>query len=300
MTTRNRQQPDAKTALATRRENGDVAQNPLADEIRKMEKQFQLAMPKGAEAVQLVRDALTLLRTTAKLSECESTSVLGGLMTCAQLGLRPGVLGQAWLLPFWDRKSQSRKAQLVIGYQGLIELAYRTGQVASVYARTVYDGELFDVDYGVANSLVHKPNLDGDTGEPVAYYAVVKYVNNGYGFFVMPHRQMERHRDRHATARSKDGRVVGPWVDHFEGMAHKTVLRQLAKWMPKSVELATALQVDEGVRLDISGDPAEATQHDVWDGEILDPEPEPNEQPATTDGGSAGDWPATAVPGGDQ
>ena len=59
-------------------------------------------MPKGVEAAQLVRDALTAVRTNPKLAECEPNSVLGSLMTCAQLGLRPGVLGHAWLLPFWD------------------------------------------------------------------------------------------------------------------------------------------------------------------------------------------------------
>jgi recombination protein RecT len=46
--------------------------------------------------------------------------------------------------------------------------------------------------------------------------------------------------------------VFGPWKDHFEGMAHKTCVRQLAKWMPKSTELATAIAADNTVRLDIS------------------------------------------------
>jgi recombination protein RecT len=110
--------PTAADALAKRRENGGVATNSLADQIRGMEKQFQLAMPRGAEATQLVRDALTALRTIKHLDKCEANSVLGALMTCAQLGLRPGVLGHAWPLPFWDRHSKGYKAQLVIGYQG--------------------------------------------------------------------------------------------------------------------------------------------------------------------------------------
>jgi recombination protein RecT len=271
--TTSKQQPTAAQALATRRENGGVATNSIADEIRKMEKAYQMAMPKGAEASQLIRDALTALRMTRNLAKCEAQSVLGSLMTCAQLGLRPGVLGHAWLLPFWDSKNKGYKAQLVIGYQGLIELAHRSGKISSLIARTVYDGDDFDVDYGVADRLVHKPNLLGERGSPVAYYAIAKFTTGGYAFYVMSHRDMEKYRDRNATAKNREGKIFGPWVDHFEGMAHKTCVRQLAKYMPKSTELAMALAADEGVRVDLTPtvDPAEATEHpDFLDGEVVE------------------------------
>lgn len=273
MTAAKNGQMDARAALQTRRENGNVAHNTLADKIREMEQAYQLAMPKGGEAAQLIRDALTALRMTRNLDRCEAQSVLGGLMTCAQLGLRPGVLGHAWLVPFWDRKMNNERggyrAQLVIGYQGLIELAYRSGRIASLIARTVYEGDEFDVDYGVADKLVHKPNLNGDRGKPFAYYAIVKYKGGGYAFFVMSHREMEQYRDRYATTRDRSGRVFGPWVENFESMAHKTCVRQLAKYMPKSTALALALAADEGVRVDLTptADPAEATEHPVIDGE---------------------------------
>lgn len=280
--TTSKQQPNAAQALATRRENGGVATNSIADEIRKMEKAYQMAMPKGAEASQLIRDALTALRMTRNLAKCETQSVLGSLMTCAQLGLRPGVLGHAWLLPFWDSRNKGYKAQLVIGYQGLIELAHRSGKISSLIARTVYDGDDFDVDYGVADRLVHKPNLLGDRGAPIAYYAIAKFTTGGYAFYVMSHKDMEKYRDRNATAKTKEGRIFGPWVDHFEGMSHKTCVRQLAKYMPKSTELAMALAADDGVRVDLTPtvDPAEATEHpDYLDGEVIDPGAEPPTQP---------------------
>lgn len=287
------QQPDARTALAARRENGGIAHNTLADQIRAMEKQYQAAMPRGGEAAQLVRDALTALRMTKNLAKCEAASVLGSLMTCAQLGLRPGVLGHAWLLPFWDRRANDgkgeHKAQLVIGYQGLIELAHRSGKIASLIARTVYEGDEFDVDYGIADTLVHKPNLFGNRGKPIAYYAIAKFQGGGYAFYVMSHRDMERYRDANATAKNRDGVVFGPWVDHFEGMAHKTCVRQLAKYMPKSTELAYALAADEGVRVDLTPtvDPAEATEHPTIDGEAVDATP-------TTDAEQG--WPETVKP----
>src|SRR5690606_34476319 len=146
---------DAKSALALRKENGGVAKNNLADDIRRMETEFQAAMPKGKEAAQLIRDAITALRTTKNLDKCDSKSVLGSLMTCAQLGLRPGVLGHAWVMPFWSSKDRCHHAQLIIGYQGMIELAHRSPAVASIIARQVHERDTFDVDYGVADTLVH-------------------------------------------------------------------------------------------------------------------------------------------------
>lgn len=296
---------DPAAALASRRENSAVVTNTLADQIRQMESQFALAMPRGAEATQLVRDAITALRTTRKLADCEAASVLGSLMTCAQLGLRPGVLGHAWLLPFWDRKAnegpdgKSRggyRAQLVIGYQGLIELAHRSGKVLSLIARTVFEGDEFDVDYGLEDRLIHKPNLTTDQGKPVAYYAIAKFVGGGHAFMVMTHRQMLVYRDKHATAKTKEGVVFGPWKDHFEGMAQKTCVRQLAKYMPKSTDLAIALAVDEGVRVDLTPnmDVYEATQHPVFDGEVID---EPDPGAASANSGDPWDTPPSAKPG---
>lgn len=285
-----RNQPDARTALAVRRENGGVATNTLADQIRSMQSQYQLAMPRGAEATQLVRDALTAVRVNPKLAECEPASVLGSLMTCAQLGLRPGVLGHAWLLPFWDSKAKSMKAQLVIGYQGIIELAMRSGKISSLIARTVFANDEFDVDYGLADALVHKPNLFGDRGDPIAFYAIAKFTSGGHAFVVMTLHEMLAYRDKHAKARTKEGRIFGPWIDNFEGMAHKSCIRQLAKYMPKSTDLGIAIAADEGVRVDLSPttDAAEATEHPVYEGEVLAPSEvdmggaDPNSDPAVT------------------
>ena len=242
----------AKNAVAQRQPGG----NTLEQDISGMQKQFELAMPKGSEAAQLVRDAITALRMTPKLAQCDRLSVLGSLMTCAQLGLRPGVLGHAWLLPFWSSKANDGRggfqAQLVIGYQGLIELAHRSGRISSLIARTVYTNDHLDIDYGLADSLVHRPAMTGERGDPMGYYAIVKFTTGGHAFIWMTHDEMVAYSKLHATARTKAGVVFGPWKDHFEGMAHKTCVRQLAKWMPKSTELATAIAADNTVRLDIS------------------------------------------------
>lgn len=244
-------------------QNAPAQQRPasLSDNIRAMEKQFQLAAPKGVEASQLVRDALTALRQNPQLMNCSQASVLGGLMTLAQLGLRPGVLGQAWLIPFKDYR-QGMVAQLVIGYQGLVELAHRSGKIKSLIARTVYAEDTFEVDYGLEDKLVHKPYMGGDKGEPVAYYAVAKFTTGGHAFFVMSHAEMEKYRDRNVKAKK------GPWVEHYEAMAHKTCVRQLSKWLPKSTEFATGLAADNSVRVDLA--PAAVEYADHPEGEIVE------------------------------
>lgn len=286
---------DAKQALALREENGGVAQNNLADDIRRMESQFELAMPKGREAAQLVRDALTAIRTTKNLANCDSQSVMGALMTCAQLGLRPGVLGHAWVLPFWNKRRDDlgggkfragHSAQLILGYQGLIELAHRSPAVASIVARAVYERDEFDVDYGIADNLVHKPYRGSEgRGDITDYYAIVKFTSGGYAFWTMTRAEVERHRDKYASAKY-EGRVIGPWKTDFDAMASKTCVRMLAKYMPKSGDLAQALEADESFRVDLSPDiePAEASHY--VDADVI---------AATTEV----EWPEAAVPGGE-
>lgn len=252
----------AGNEVAERDDDQKAAIEAATQNIRKMEDQFKLAMPRGAEAGQLVRDALTLIRKTPKLAACDPATLLGGLMTMGQLGLRPGVLGHGWLLPFWDGQARKFKAQLVIGYQGYVELGYRSNQVAGIAARTVFENDpIFEVAFGTQDELFHKPLIVGDAGRPVAYYAVTHIKQGRPMFYLKSHVDMEKHRDRYAMAKKRDGTIVGPWVDQFEGMAHKTCLRQLAKWMPKSADLATALAVDDGFRTDLSGPPEATTYH---------------------------------------
>lgn len=263
----------ASNAVATREAAGgrDVSGTgqSLAQQIRGMESQFALAMPKGAEAAQLVRDALTVLRGTPKLAECEAATVLGGLMTCAQLALRPGVLGQAWLLPFYSTKNRRMEAQLIIGYKGLIALAHRSGQIKSLIARTVYSNDTFEIDYGLEDKLVHRPTLVGDKGDPLGYYAVAKFTTGGHAFIFVNHDDMIAHKNRFAMAKTREGQVVGPWADEssFEGMAHKTCVRELSKWMPQATDLATGIEADERVRVDISPTADPITSGRIVEGE---------------------------------
>lgn len=250
---------------------------PVKVQIRQMETEFRKAMPAG-EAVQFVRDAITCLQTVRDLDKCEPRSVLGSLMTCAQLGLRPAVLGHAWPLPYWDkhlavvdpRTGRTRKgghrAQLIIGYQGFTHLAYESGKVSAVRASVVYEEDHFDWDEGSNEPPEHRrPRLGRPRGEVIGYYAVVQTVLGGNLVHVMDVPEILAFRDQFAPRRkvTREGSteaemvVTGPWAKpvgstEFNGMAQKTCLRYALKTAPKSAQLARAEAVDGTVRVDTS------------------------------------------------
>ncbi|GIH69483.1 recombinase RecT [Sphaerimonospora thailandensis] len=295
---------------------GAATQQPatLADQIQTVgarivqhQADFQAAMPRGIEAAQLIRDAMTCLRATPKLAECYAPSILGGLMTCAQLGLRPGVagLGHAWLLPMWNGKEGRRDATLIIGYRGYVELGYRHDKVVSIASRVVYSNDRFRLAYNLdGDVLEHEPYVDGPRGEPRLYYALAR-LQGGYAL-TEPWTQadMAAHRDRYAMAK-KDGQVIGPWADpaQFVEMARKTMIRgPLLKMIPLSTELAIAATVDEGIRVDISPNaPAdEVTERPTIEGQVepgaIEPPTDPAPEPPA-DGPDVG-WPPVNQPEG--
>ena len=230
---RERANGGAGTALEQRKADANQA-------IRSMEAQFAMAAPKGVEARQLVRDAMTVLSANPGLATVDRTSFLGGLMTCAQLGLRPGVLGQAWLIPFGG------KAQLVVGYQGLLALAQRSGEIASIQARMVHERDIFEIEYGLEERLVHRPMLDGDRGRVTGYYCVIKTKSGGRYSEYLSRSDAEAHRDKFAMSKS------GPWRDHFDAMALKTVIIRTLKLAPRNTEIQQAIDVDGTVRVDLT------------------------------------------------
>jgi len=245
----------------------------LKSSIQKMEKAFALAMPRGAEATQLIRDAFTTIQRTPKLANCEQMSVLGAFMTCAQLGLRPGVLGQAYVLPFWDKKDRMYKAQFVAGYRGLVDLAYRSDRVWSIRARIVHANDYFEIEYNaIEDRLVHRPFLDGERGEARLYYATGRTRGGGSAITdPVTVADMLKYRNKYATAKNKDGEVFGPWVTEFDGMAKKTMIRQLSKMLPMSTEVQLSIDNHRAVRFDLGKDAIETPQ--IVDPDVIDTEP---------------------------
>jgi recombination protein RecT len=239
--------------------------------LEKSKSQIALALPRHLSADRMLRIAMTSIRRTPKLASCSQQSLLGAIMQAAQLGLEPdGVLGHAYLVPFKD------EVQLIIGYKGLIDLARRSGQISTIFARVVHAADQFEFSYGLDETLQHIPTRDADPGELVTVYAVARLKDGGQQFEVMTKREIDQIR---AQSRAADD---GPWVTHYEEMAKKTVLRRLCKMLPASVELARAVALDE--RADL-GLPQQL--EDIVDGEIIAEKGKPTLDDVAADLGGA-------------
>ena len=219
----------------------------------KIKQQMALALPRHVTADRLARVALTEVRRNPALARCDQMSFLGAIMTCAQLGLEPGgTLGHAYLVPFENRKAGRTEVQFILGYRGMIELARRSGQIQSIEARAVYEGDRFEVRFGLDSDLSHIPDFDNpNRTQPDKLrfvYAVAKLKDGGVQFEVMSRREIEA-----ARAQSKSA-TSGPWQTHYEAMSLKTVIRRLFKYLPISIELAQAIEQDERAELGISQD----------------------------------------------
>ena len=222
----------------------------MRDAIKRSEGQFAMALPSHIKPDRFVRSALTAINVVPRLAECTQTSVLAGLMQAAQLGLEVAdVRGQAYLIP---RKVKGvYQATFQLGFRGMIDLAARAGITVDV--DTICEHDTYDYQRGTDPKLYHKPTF-ADRGEPVAYYAVANFADGRRASFVIMGRgEVERHRDKFASSRDYNSKeITGPWVDHFDAMAVKTVVRKLLNYLPTSAELRqTIIDVESSDTSDV-------------------------------------------------
>lgn len=236
-----------QTAVST-----GTGKGALTAYINKMSGEIAKALPSVMTPERFTRIVLSALSTNPKLQECTPASFLGAMMTAAQLGVEPNTpLGQAYLIPRWSGKAQASECQFQLGYKGLIDLAYRSGQVASIGAYTVYANDEFVYELGINPSITHKPAMQ-DRGAPVAFYAVWRGKDGSYGFEVMSMADVEAHAQKYSDAVKKGW--TSPWQTNFEEMAKKTVLKRCLKYAPLKTDFVKAVVMDESVHNSISDD----------------------------------------------
>lgn len=205
--------------------------------------EIQKVLPSVISPQQFLRLALNALQNTPHLMECTMPSFYGAIMQCAQLGLKPNVNGEAYLIPFKNNKKGGvYECQFIVGYKGLMILARRSGEVANIDAQTVYANDEFDLAYGFEPVLVHKPYLKGDRGEPVGFYATVLLKDGGKSAHYMTVADAQRYGKRYSKAYNNS-----PWVTDFEAMAKKSCLRQVLKYAPMSTDVDRAIDADNHV-----------------------------------------------------
>lgn len=210
-------------------------------EIRMPE--IQKVLPSVISPQQFLRLTLNAIQSTPHLMECTMPSFYGAVMQCAQLGLKPNVNGEAYLIPFKNNKKGGvYECQFIVGYKGLMLLARRSGEVANIDAQTVYENDEFDLSYGFDPVLVHKPYLKGDRGKPVGFYATVMLKDGGKSAHYMTVEDAQKYGKRYSKAYNSS-----PWMTDFEAMAKKSCLRQVLKYAPMSTDVDGAIRTDEKV-----------------------------------------------------
>ncbi len=232
-------------AKATGTEVKKLSPNKAMEQMMvKMSEQIKKALPQHMSNERFQRVALTAFSSNPKFLNCEPMSFLAAMMDSAQLGLEPNTpLGQAYLIPYGN------KVQFQVGYKGLLELALRSGKIKTLYAHEVRANDKFEVKYGLHQDLIHEPVLKGERGDVIGYYAVYHLDTGGHSFVFMTKDEVISH----AKGKSKTFNN-GPWQTDFDAMAKKTVIKQLLKYAPLSIEMQRAVTSDETVKTQISDD----------------------------------------------
>ena len=204
--------------------------------VQRMGSEIARALPKHITPDRMARIVLTAVRTNEDLARCSPASFLGCVMQASQLGLEPNTpLGHLYLIP------RGGQCTMIVGYQGFIELARRSGLVSNVYAYAVRERDFFEHELGLNPTLKHRPADDpAREGRGITHvYAVAAMRDSSERVFeVLTKAQVEARRGRSPASKK------GPWVTDYEAMALKTAVRALWKWLPKSSELARAEAIE--------------------------------------------------------
>lgn len=223
--------------------------------IESKTKELAMSLPDHMKPERLVRIALTCIRQIPDLAKCTPESFLGALFTAAQLGVEP-VAGRAFLLPFNNSKKKGdgswhtvKECQFVLGYKGIVDLFYRHEKAICIEWGAVKEGDIFGYEKGTKSYISHIPQ--NKSNKVLGYWVMANLVNGGKPFHYMTLEECLEHGKKHSKTYDKKKGVFydsSPWVKDADSMCLKTVLLQLMKILPLSIELQKAINADETSR----------------------------------------------------
>lgn len=201
----------------------------------------------GKDGQRFMAAIISAVNTNPALQECTNPSILSGALLGESLKLSPSPqLGHYYLVPFND-KNKGKVAQFQLGYKGYIQLAIRSGQYKKLNVLAIKEGELeyFDpLNEDIKINLMVDRWDEREEAETIGYYAMFELTNGFRKAIYWSKKQMESHAMKYSQGyRAKKGYTF--WEKNFDGMAYKTMLRQLiSKWGIMSIELQNALEND--------------------------------------------------------
>lgn len=220
----------------------------------------------GKNGTRFVSSIVSAVQTTPALQECTNPSILSAALLGEALNLSPSPqLGQFYMVPFKNKKKGVTEAQFQLGYKGYIQLAIRSGYYKKLNVLAIKEGELIrynPLEEEIEVSLI-EDDIEREEAPTAGYYAMFEYENGFKKSMYWSKKKMLAHADKYSAAFSakslellEAGKIPDSekwkyssfWYKDFDGMAMKTMLRQLiSKWGIMSIDLQTAIDKDMAV-----------------------------------------------------
>lgn len=204
-------------------------------QLDKLREDIGSVLPRHVSFDRFRRVVLTAVQQQPGILECIPKTVFASCLQCAKDGLIPDGR-EAALVVFKGKGGPT--CQYMPMVNGLIKLARQSGEISTLTAQIVYERDRFELDLASDTRPVHEPYLDGDRGKFRIAYALAVFKDGSHQLEVMTKADIEKIRN---ISRAKDS---GPWKDHWNEMARKTVLRRLMKYLSLSPEVARAIEAD--------------------------------------------------------
>lgn len=198
-------------------------------------------------ATRFIASISSAVATNQALQECDAGTILSGALLGESLNLSPSPqLGQYYLVPFNDSKKGCKVAQFQLGYKGYIQLAIRSGQYKKLNVLAIKKGEL--VRYDALNEEIEvnliEDEEERENAETIGYYAMFEYTNGFRKSLYWSKSKMEKHALKYSKGYAAH-KGYTYWEKDFDGMAYKTMLRQLiSKWGIMSIDMQQAVEKD--------------------------------------------------------
>lgn len=227
---------------------------PFASFINQGAIQNRIAKTIGSDRGQrFITAIVSAVNNNSSLAECTNDSIYSGALLGESLNLSPSPqLGHYYLVPFKD-KEKGKVAQFQLGYKGYLQLAIRSGYYKKINVLDIKEGELIKynpLDEEIEVSLIEDEE-QREKAKTIGYYAMFEYTNGFKKTLYWSKNKMVEHAKKYSQGYRADlnkGTSYTFWSKDFDGMAFKTMLRQLiSKWGIMSIEMQNAVEKDMGV-----------------------------------------------------
>lgn len=201
-------------------------------------------------APQFIMSITSLASNDVKLAECEPKSIVTAALTAAAMNLPiNNNLGYVYLIPYRDSKSGITHAQLQFGYKAFVQLSMRSGQFKTINVTDVKEGEMKGINrLSGEMDFEWLPEKERAKAITVGYVAYIKLTNGFEKSFYMTVEELKAHGVKFSKTAKKG---FGLWVDEFDAMAKKTVLKLLlSKYAPMTTDMAKAQESDQAILTD--------------------------------------------------